>query len=76
MMRHAQAALVVSRYRGVHHFNTAAGQCEGEGPDGSVASPDDQPVDGCPVVEVCVRLTLQLRRLLRLMLTRRTRRHS
>jgi len=50
----------------VHHFDAAAGQCEGEGPDGPVASPGDELVDGCPVIELCVSLTLQLRRLPRL----------
>lgn len=44
---YAQTVLVVARHGGVHHFDSAAGQGEGQGPEGALASPVDELVGFC-----------------------------
>lgn len=44
----AESVLVVSGHRGGHHFYAAACKAEGEGPEGTLADPVDELVDGCP----------------------------
>lgn len=43
----AQAILVVARRGEVHHFDGAAGETEGHGPEGPLAGPIGDLVDGC-----------------------------
>lgn len=44
---YAQAVLVVARGGEVHHFDGAAGKTEGHGPEGALAGPVGDLVDGC-----------------------------
>jgi len=45
----AQAVLVVARGGEVHHFDGAAGEAEGHGPEGALARPVGYAVEGCAV---------------------------
>lgn len=45
----AQSVLVVARHGGVHHFDAAAGEAEGERPEGALASPVDDGIEVCTV---------------------------
>ena len=44
----AQAILVVAGGGEVHHFDGAAGEAEGHGPEGGLAGPVGDDVEGCP----------------------------
>jgi len=44
---YAQAILVVARGGEVHHFDGAAGEAEGHGPEGALAGPVGDLVEGC-----------------------------
>ena len=46
---YAEAVLVVARGGEVHHFDGAAGEAEGHGPEGALAGPVGDLVKGCSV---------------------------
>ena len=45
---YTQAVLVVTGGGEVHHFNSAAGEAEGHGPEGTLAGPIGDLIKGCP----------------------------
>lgn len=48
----AKTVLVVARGREVHHLDGTAGETEGHGPEGALAGPVGDLVEGCSVVGV------------------------
>lgn len=48
----SQAILVVAGGGEVHHFDGAAGEAKGHGPEGGLAGPVGDDVEGCPALQV------------------------